>query len=187
MAENTEEIVIDEEIEKEEVEEKEEKVEEVPVRKNVVNAQRRIIEKQQKKIDQKEEKEEDGEELTPQARKLIEAEIAKAVGPLNDEIAFRDYFSEHPEDKKYQKSARARFDAWGNVPIEEVMKTLRTAIDPKEQEKAIERAQRGSIKGNTVRKGEEKVATTQKEFEEVYRNVKRGDTGSALKALGITK
>lgn len=188
MAEPTEEEVVQTEAPEKE-EEVEEKEEEVPVR-NVINAQRRIIEKQQKALGEKgkkEEVEEEGEELTPQARKLIASEIAKGLAPLNDEIAFRDYFSEHPEDKKYQKQARARFDAWENVPIEEVMKTLRTTIDPKEREKAEERAARASIKGSTVRKGEEQVASTEKDFQEVYKNVKRGNTSQALKSLGITQ
>lgn len=159
---------------------KEEEV--VPVRKSVINAQRRIIEKQGKKL--AETSKDDDEELTPQARKLIEQEVAKATGPLHDELAFRDYFSQHPEDRKFEKQARARFDAWGSVPIEEVMKTLRVSTS-EDRTKAEEKVTRATIKGGTTRPTEERVASTEADFKKVYEQVKRGDKSSALKALGI--
>lgn len=174
--------------EDEKAEDKDEEV--VPVRKSTINAQRRIIEKQGKKLAEKTSKDDksddDDSELTPKARRLIEDEVDRRVAPLQDELAFRDYFAAHPEDRKYQKQARARFDAWGNVPIEEVMKTLRSSVDADEKSKAQDKANRGSMKGGTARQ-ETKVAQTQKELEEVYRKVKRGESGAALRDLGVGK
>lgn len=158
--------------------------EEVPVRKSAkTNADfaRQRVALKEKKSDEKEEE----AELTPQARKLIEEEVRKATAPLEDQLAFRDWFAEHPEDRKFEKKAKARFEAWQNVPVSEVMKTLRAETSPEEKEKAEEKATRGSMKGGTQRAKEEPVASTQKDFEEIYKNVKRGETGQALKKLGI--
>ena len=115
MAESTDEEVKDDQVENddkaddvEEEKKSDDKDEDVvPVRKSVLNAQRRIIEKQGKKLA---ESENEDEELTPNARKLIQDAVDKAVAPLNDEIAFRDYFSEHPEDKKPDTKPHPRFD-----------------------------------------------------------------------------
>lgn len=126
------------------------------------------------------------EELTPQARKLIEQEVERRTAPLRDEIAFRDYFGEHPEDKKFQAAAKKRYEAWPNTPIEEIMKTLRPSTSTEEKSKAEEKATRGSMKGGTARAQEGKVATTQKEFEQIYKDVKRGNRAAGVKALGIT-
>ena len=190
MAENTEEVVKDDEIEEADTEvdkktdDKEDEV--VPVRKSVINAQRRIIESQAKKLEKTSKDEEDSdEELTPKARKLIEQEVDRRVAPLQDELAFRDYFASHPEDRKFEAQARKRFDAWGTVPVEEVMKTLRPTVNVEEREKAIEKVQRNSLKGSTVRKGEEQVATTEADYKDIYQKVKRGETGAALKKLGL--
>ena len=98
LYENTEEVVKDDEIEEADTEvdkktdDKEDEV--VPVRKSVINAQRRIIESQAKKLEKTSKEEEDfDEELTPKARKLIEQEVDRRVAPLQDELAFRDYFA----------------------------------------------------------------------------------------------
>lgn len=188
---NTDEVIVENDAPAEESEEakpadKEEEV--VPVRKSVINAQRRIIEKQAKQLDKtSKDDESDDSELTPKARKLIEDEVEKRVAPFKDELAFRDYFSEHPEDKKFEKQARARFDAWGNVPIEEVMKTLRAPVSTEEKSKAEDKAARGSMKGGTARARETTTATTEADFTKVYENVKRGKTGEAVKMLGVTQ
>jgi hypothetical protein len=194
MADNTDETVIDDEVEQDDQAEKveedktsDDKDEEVvPVRKSVLNAQRRIIEKQNKKLQDTSKEDNSDEELTPKARKLIEEAVSRAVSPLQDELSVRDWFANHPEDRKFEKKARARFEAWENVPIEEVMKTLRpTGIEPEEKAKAEEKVTRNSIKGSSGKAKEETVATTQAELKKVYQQVKSGDKSGALRALGI--
>lgn len=193
MAGESDEIVKDDEIEEDgEVDETEEEKkstkddEEVPLRKSVKTnadfARERIALKGKKEPD----KPDDDEELTLKAQKLIEREVEKRLAPMQDKLDFRDYFVAHPDDRKYEKQALKRFEAWGTVPIEEVMKTLRPQVDAEEKSKAEDKARRGSIKGSTVRKGEEKVATTEADMKEVYNKVKQGKTGEALKALGIS-
>lgn len=168
-------------------EEKESEEEEVvPVRKNVVSAQRRIIEKQRKELDKKE------EELTPQAQALIEKQLEplkKQIGTLSDELSFRDYFRDHPEDRKFEKQARARFDAWNNVPIEEILKTLRQSSS-EDKQSAEEKAKRGRIGGSSKRSQEgEGIAKTEAELKKVYQDRRSGkiSSGEVLKKLGISE
>ena len=168
------------------IKEEDEAEEEVPLRpsakkSNADFARERLALKEKKEV-----KEED-EELTPKARKLIEDAVGKAVAPLQDELAVRDYFAGHPDDRKFEKKARARFEAWGTVPIEEVLKTLRPSEDVEEKEKAEDKAKRGSIKGSTQRPKEETVATTQAELKKVYEGIKRGgaERAAAVRSLGI--
>jgi len=172
---------VDEEEEESDEKEADEEDDEPPTR-NTVNAQRRIIEKQKKELSKK-----SSETLTPAAEKLIADEVAKRVAPLQDELNFRDYFSSHPEDKKFEKAAKKRFEAWPNTPIEEIMKTLRPGISAEERKAAEEKAKKGSMKGGTNRETEEEPGQpkTQKENEAIYKKVKRGDTKGALKDLGI--
>lgn len=176
----------------------EEKDEEVPVRSKPWSnreARKEFFQAKKAEKQSKEEKSDDeDEELTPQARKVLERELEKRLNPvqsevsqLRDELAFRDYFVAHPEDRKYQKQAKARFEAWKDVPIEEVMKTIRPSVSAEDKSSAEDKAKRGSMKGGSVRTQEGAgIAKTRKELEEVYRNVKRGNKGEALKALGIT-
>ncbi len=131
-----------------------------------------------------EEKSDDDEELSPKARKLIDERVAAAVGPLQDELSVRDWFAAHPEDKKFEKQARARYEAWRNVPIAEVMKTLRTPTQ-EGREQAEEKVRRNSIKGGSGKAKEETVASTMDDYKKVYQNVKRGNRGEALRQLGI--
>ena len=191
MADESDEIVKNDEVEEDgeadETEEEEKSAEDedvVPLRKSVKTnadfARERIALKGKKGAEKS-----DDEELTPGAQKLIEREVAKRLAPMEDKLAFRDYFAAHPDDRKYEAKALKRFEAWGTVPIEEVMKTLRPETDAEEKSKAEDKAKRGSIRGATQRKGEEQVASTEADFKKVYENVKRGKTGEALKQLGV--
>ena len=67
------------------------------------------------------------------------------------------------------------------------MKTIRPVTNTEERKVAEEKVTKASIKGTSVRKGDEPVATTEKDFQEVYKDVKRGRTGEALRRLGIQK
>lgn len=188
MAEANEEIVegAEPENEVEKVEPEDEKKEDVPLRSKpwTTRQERAEFFKNKNAKESKEKTDDDEIELTPKVQKLIEEQVGKHIAPLQDELAFRDYFSSHPEDKKFEKQARARYDAWSGVPIEEVMKTLRPDSSKEDKDKAEDKVNRGSMKGGTNRPTEEKVATTKAELEAIYKGIKRGEPGQAAK-LGI--
>lgn len=182
-AEDTEE----EEDSEEEDEDDKEDEDPVPVRSNVQNAQRRIIEKQAKKL-----AEGSSEGLSPQAKALIDQELAplrNQITGLTDELSFRDYFRDHPEDAKFEKAARKRFEAWKDVPIAEIMKTLRPAANTQGKKDAEDKAAKGRINGATNRPQEDAgIAKTEAQFKKLYQNRKSGKISSAdvLKALGVS-
>lgn len=186
------ESVEDEKVQDEEVleaddKEEEEADEEVPVRKgNADYARTRIALKGAKK----DAKESDDEELTEKAQKLIEEEVKKRLAPLTSDLEnkmiLRDYLADHPEHKKFESRAQKYMVAHPTLTVGDIFKILAPGVDPAERAKAEEKAARGSIKGTTVRKGEEKTASTEADFKQVYKNVKSGNTKEALKQLGIS-
>lgn len=173
--------------EEDKVDEDEEK-EKVPVRgkSNADFARTRIAIKGKKET---KESDDEGEELTDKAQKLIDDEVKRRVAPivsdLENKMLLRDYLGEHPEHRKYAGRAGKYMVAHPTLTVEDIFKILAPSVEPEEKEKAIDKANRGSIKGSTVRKGEEKTATTEADMKEVYKNVKRGNTKEALKSLGL--
>lgn len=186
MADESDEVVKDDEVEEDlgaDDKEEEEADEEVPVRKgNADFARTRIALKESKK-----EKESDDEELTDKAQKLIEAEVDKRVAHvtsgLENKMLLRDYLSEHPEHKKYEGKAQKYMAAHPTLVVEDIFKIVAPSVEPEEREKAIDKAKRGEVKGGTVRKGETTVAKTEADFKKIYQGVKRGEKGLA-KQLG---
>lgn len=160
-----------------------------PVRQssNAFFARGRIIKKQQKALNGKEPKgeEEEGElELTPQARQLIEAHLApvvKNLQSLTDQAELREYLADHPEHKKFTAAAVKRMQAWPNVPVAEIFKTLTygQSAKAKDEEKraAEEKARRGELKGSGARPDDEPgLPSTQEDMKKLYKRAKRGET-----------
>lgn len=193
---DTEDVTLEDDDEDAEVEEEEKADEEdekdPPVRKSsAFFAQRRIIAKKDKEIEKLkagkgEEKDEDIE-LTPGARSLIQKELQPVVDSLksqSDEIELRGYLQDHPEHKKFEKAARKRIEAWTNVPIEDIFKTLTYGQAGKEKTeektKAIDKAKSNRLPGSSARATEPKLPTTQKEFKEIYDKVKSERTSVKL-------
>ena len=192
MAESEEDKVLDEkdpELDGEEEEKDEdvviEKVDDKPPvrRSSTFFAQQRIIAKQKKQLDAKD-KEEDEEMLTPAAQALIRKELSPFVETLksqSDELELREYLVEHPEHKKFEKQARQRIEAWPNVPVSDIFKTLtfgkpNSEADIKKKE-AEKKAKEGSLGGSTLRSDDtSNIPITPKEMQDAYERVKRGET-----------
>ena len=150
-------------------------------------AQRRIIKKQEREIARVKEDEEDenAEEAEPQqeTRKLIEEHLQPIVETLKsqvDEAELREHLAGHPEHKKFEGAARKRMIAWPNVPVSEIFKTITFGTsDASKQEakaKAEEKARKAALGGSSARAEEGGLPTTQKEMEDAYKRVKRGET-----------
>lgn len=186
MAEDTDDKVVEEDLEAD-VEEEEAKSEEreedvVPVRKSVINAQRRIIESQRKKLDKASEKASDDDvELTPKAREAIRKELNPIVEGLKsqaDDIEVREYLASHPEDRKIEKSIRRRMEAWGNVPVSEIAKTLKfedAAEERKERRREASEKAAGSRLAGSSNRAEEVKLPDATQHAEIYKRMRRGE------------
>jgi hypothetical protein len=161
-----------------------------PVRhSSVFFAQRRIIEKQKKQLDKKgqEESEDEDVELTPKARAAIQKELSPALDVIrkqSDDLELREYFADHPEMKKHEKTIRARMDAWKEVPVEEIAKTVAPVEERRQRKEEITQKARGnSLKGTSGAATESKLPTSQEDFKKIYDEVKKGRKTVDLKQL----
>ena len=185
MAENTaeDEVLDEKDNDTEVVEDKKDSEEEAPVRKSsIFYAQRRIIEKQAKKLE-KVEKDEDSEEeveLTPKARTLIQNELSPVVEHMKsqaDDIELREYLADNPEHKKFEKQIRKRMDAWKDVPVAEIAKTITYGQDVKtradKKEEVTQRIQSKRTTGTSGRAEEIQLPSTDADFKKIYEEIKR--------------
>ena len=184
MADNTDEEIVENDDEAAEVEEEVEADEKdgddvVPVRKSVINAQRRIINKQREKLAEKEEP--DDEELTPKAQNLIRKEVQPVMDFLKksaDDIEVERHMVRHPEDAKLEKQIRRRMEAWKDVPVGEIVKTLKYEGEQEgkteRKREATEKA-KGSKLGGSSNRAEEVKLPTQADHAEIYKRMKRGE------------
>jgi len=179
-----EESVKDDEIEEEVavVEEEVEVEKEVPVRSNAFFAQKRIIEKQGKEIEKlKTEKDDEETDLTPKAQSAIRKELAPVLDQMKknaDDLDVERHLARHPEDAKYEKAIRRRMQEWGNVPVEEIAKTLKFGRDNEEREQkkkvAVEKSKGAKLSGSSNRE-EESSLPTEVDHAEIYKRMKKGE------------
>lgn len=165
---------------------------EIPIRKTLVKTNADFARNRIAIKGNKESKDSDEEELTSQARNLIEAEVNKRLAPLTQDIETKllvtNYLAVHPEDKKFEGRASKYLSVHPTLTVEDAFALAgrKPVVDADEKEKAEDKISRASMKGTTARPKEgEGIAKTKKDFEEVYRSVKRGETGQALKKLGV--
>lgn len=153
----------------------------IPVRKNVYYATRRIASKKERVEEKGEETEEETEEeLTPSAQNLIRKELSPVVESMkkqSDDMELREYLAENPEHKKFEKQIRKRMDAWKDVPVSEIAKTITFGTDQKaraEKKEEVEQKVRSKSLGGTSDRGQEaKLPSTQAEFQTIYDRIKK--------------
>ena len=184
MAESEDEKIVDEnDVEDQNDEEEEEVADDTPpVRRNVgFFVGRRQGIKEGKKLAEKEE-EGDEPELTDNARKAIRSELSPMVSALKkqaDDLDVQSHLSQHPDDAKYEKAIRRRMEAWPDVPVSEIAKTVkfgRPEPEAKERkEAAVTKAKGSALRGSSSRAEEPKLPSTQAEFKDIYARVKRGE------------
>ena len=180
MAENTDEKVLDEKDESDDIEEeKSEGEDDAPIRKSAAFfAQRRIIEKQKKEIEQLKE---DDVELTSSARDAIRKELSPVIDTMRkqaDDLEIREHIARHPEDEKIEKAIRRRAEAWPTVPISEIAKTIKFGTEQKQREdkkKEVVEKSEGKKLGGSGARAEEPSLPTQADHAEIYKRMRRGE------------
>lgn len=124
---------------------------------------------------------EDDVELTSQAREAIRKELEPIVAGMKesaDDIEVREYLSGHPEHAKYEKAIRRRMDAWKEVPVSEIAKTVAFGEEaPKRAEKKQEAEARakGRNLGGSSGRAEEATLPAAKDHAEIYKRMQRGE------------
>lgn len=177
----------DEEVLEDDVEEEDEEIEdeieeEAPVRrsaalKNEDFARIRIATKGKKETKE----DEDDVELTPKARSAIRQELSPVIDTLKkqaDDLELREYLSEHPEKKKFEKAIRNRMEKWSTTPVSEIGKTVgdNEVIEDRnaKREQAREKAQGKKLSGSSSRAQETKLPT-EADHKEIYARMKKGE------------
>ncbi len=187
MAEPTDEDIVETEDDDAEVIEEENESdkgdEKAPVRKSAAYFVGLRQGKKQGREEAKEKGDDEEVELTPNARAAIRKELEPIVRGMKesaDDIEVREYLSSHPEHQKYEKAIRRRMEAWKEVPVDEIAKTVafgEESTKRQQKKEEVESKAKGSKMGGSSSRAEEpKLPSTQAEFAEIYKRVKRGES-----------
>jgi hypothetical protein len=118
------------------------------------------------------------EELTLPAQNAIRKELQPFIESSKkqlDDIEVREYLSDNPDLKKHEKEIRRKMEAWPDVPVSEIAKTIDRTEERKEHKERVESRVRGTrLAGTSGGATEPKLPSSQEDMKAMYDRVKKG-------------